>query len=357
MNLKILHCIHSLHGGGAERQLSILANHLDGTALEFTVFCVDASINDIDNPYCKVVTVQDKKNYPWKMVKEVASAIATYRPDLVHCWLPPSVSVPALIAAKKAGIPVITSYRNKKIFESWIRIPEYFFTLLLANGIASNNPPDQSSYLFRNLFYMKKGIVIPNAVTVDESYYLKRTRSVKRTCVKFLFVGRLTKQKNWQTLLKALAIMGNKREWHLLICGKGEDETAIKRLAINLNIEHKMTMLGYRKDVYDLMVDADVLVLPSWYEGMPNVVLEAMSIGLPVVASRIPSITEIFEEPSGISFFDPSNVNELACRLNGFLEDDIDSNAITIQGRKNIVKFSPDKLLDSYRRYYIEVIG
>ena len=357
MKLRILHCIYALHGGGAERQLTILANHLHGSGMEFKIFCVDASINDIDNPYCDVVTLNEPKSYPWKMVQETVKVIREYQPHLVHCWLPPSISVPALIAAKMEGVPAITSYRNKKIFESWIRIPEYLFSLLIAKGIASNNPVEQSSYLFRWLFDLKGGVVIPNAVSVDDSYYLKRAKSIKKPPFQFLFVGRLTSQKNWKTLLKALAEMQTQRDWELLVCGKGEDEIAMKELAIELAIDQKLSMLGYREDVYDLMANADLLVLPSWYEGMPNVVLEAMSIGLPIIASRIPAITALFPEPSGLCLFDPGSVNDLAVKLNDFVEEITDSRAMSKQGKKAIKKFSPEKSLESYRRFYLDVIN
>jgi glycosyltransferase involved in cell wall biosynthesis len=357
MSLKILHCIHSLHGGGAERQLTVLSNHLDGTDLEFAVFCVDDSINDIDNPYCQVLTPQDSKSYPWGMIKEVKLAIDAFQPDLVHCWLPPSVSAPALIAAKLKGVPAVASYRNKKIFESWIRWPEFFSTLFCAKSIASNNPAVQSSYLFRTLFKFKKGVEIPNAVAVDEAFLHQREK-VKGTNPTFrmLFVGRLTHQKNWQVMLQALALISADKEWELLICGKGEDEQAFNEMAAQLGLCERIKMLGYRTDVYHIMTEADLLILPSWYEGMPNVVLEAMCIGLPSVVSTIPAHTALFDDESGVCFFDPNDESELARVLADLIDGAINVERLSHQGWAFVERFTPKKLLSRYEKYYLDVV-
>lgn len=356
MAIKILHCIYALHGGGAERQLTVLANHLDGKELEFAVFCVDASINDIDNQYCQVMTLSDEKNYPWGMIKEVCRVIDEYQPDIVHCWLPPSVSAPALIAARVKGIPAVASYRNKKIFESWIRLPEYICAYFCAKSIVANNPPEQSSYLFRKLFWKKNGVVIPNAVSVDENYRLRRASRDASKAFTFLFVGRLEHQKNWQALLNSLSCMRTEIDWQLLVCGKGQDEEEFTRLALQLGISPNIRMLGYRTDVYNVMIEADLLVLPSWYEGMPNVVLESLSIGVPAVVSAIAAHRFLFDTDSGVLFFDPNKHNQLAAILSDIVNKRVDLEVLSTQGLKFVAEYTPQKLLARFNDYYANVL-
>ncbi len=356
MPLKILHCIHSLYGGGAERQLTILANHVDGNDMVFSILCVDDSINEIDNRHCQVLNLSNENNYPWHMIKEVCIAINDFKPDIVHCWLPPSVSTPALIAAKLKGVPAVASYRNKKIFESWIRGPEFISNLLCADSIVANNPPEQSSYLFRKLFDMKSGVVIPNAVSVDSKFKNKKQESKTNEIFTLLFVGRLTHQKNWQVLLNSLAKIGSEKQWQLLVCGKGEDEADFIRLCKGLGLEDKVTMLGYREDIYSIMAESNLLILPSWYEGMPNVVLEGLSLGLPAVISSILAHTCLFGSDSGVEFFDPTSAEQLASILNSILNGEIDISELAKEGLVFVEKYTPLKLLVRYNAYYLDVI-
>ncbi|MDH2325821.1 glycosyltransferase [Cereibacter sp. SYSU M97828] len=103
-----------------------------------------------------------------------------------------------------------------------------------------------------------------------------------------LCVARLTRQKNHRTLLAAIArLPGNVR---LRLAGTGPEERAIRRHIARLGLEAEL--LGHRSDIPALMAGADVLVLPSAFEGLPLVVLEAMALGCPVVATRIGGVVE-----------------------------------------------------------------
>jgi len=306
MALRILHCIRNLWGGGAERQLTILANQLDGHRVKFGIYCVDDTENHIDNPNCQILRLRDIRKHPWGMIKEMGVVLEKYQPDVVHCWLPPAVTVPSFIAAKLRGIPTVASFRNKLFFDKWFRVPEYLSIATCANTIVSNCNPDISNYLYSRLFYSKGGVVISNAVSVDKKFRRKNFLNQSNhgdDQITFLFVGRLTKQKNWKVLLEGLAKIKIRQGWELLVCGRGEDEDAFKALSVDLGINHRVKMLGFREDVYSIMANSDLLILPSWHEGMPNVVLEAMSIGLPSVVSNIPAHISLFNENAGVVFF------------------------------------------------------
>lgn len=356
MKLRVLHCIHSLSGGGAERQLTLLANHLKGVDLEFGIFCVDSSNHKLEAGACELFSLSDPENYPWHLVKEIRSVIERFKPDLVHCWLPPSVIVPGLIAAKLHHLPTVSSYRNARDFGTWKDVIEYLSEWLMANAIASNNLPEQSNWFFRHLYNQKTHDHIPNAVTVPSQIRKKKADREANGVFTLLFVGRLVDQKNWQVLLKAVASMGNVRPWQLLICGKGEDKK-VESLIENLGLNEHVKMLGYRQDVYSVMAESDMLVLPSRHEGMPNVVLEAMSIGLPCIVSRIPAHTELFGDESVVKYFDPSSSEELARTLSDFINGHADVVQLSRNGIEFADKFSPSILVDRYLKFYHKVLG
>jgi glycosyltransferase involved in cell wall biosynthesis len=107
----------------------------------------------------------------------------------------------------------------------------------------------------------------------------------------------------------------------LLVCGDGEDAAAMRGLIAELKLQDRVELMGYRKDIYAVMQGADVLVLPSWYEGMPNVFLEALAIGIPCIVSDIPSHKDLISNAQCAKTFDPRSPEELAARLNEFFGD------------------------------------
>ena len=108
-----------------------------------------------------------------------------------------------------------------------------------------------------------------------------------------LCVGRLAPQKRHRTLLAALARLRRQGvDARLRIVGDGPGETHVRRWLDRLGLDGAVTLLGRRDDVPALMAQADLLVLPSAFEGLPLVLLEAMATGLPAVATAIPGSAE-----------------------------------------------------------------
>ena len=98
-------------------------------------------------------------------------------------------------------------------------------------------------------------------------------------------VGRLTRQKDFPTLLMAFARVLHRRDARLLILGEGEDRRALERLADELGIGNAVDLAGFADNPYAYMARADVFVLSSAWEGSPNALTEALHLGVPVVAT------------------------------------------------------------------------
>ena len=100
-----------------------------------------------------------------------------------------------------------------------------------------------------------------------------------------LAVGRLTRQKDFPTLLRALARVLDERLVRLIILGEGEDRAALLRLAAELDIADAIDLPGFVENVYAWMAHADLFVLSSAWEGSPNALTEALYLGAPVVST------------------------------------------------------------------------
>ncbi len=104
-----------------------------------------------------------------------------------------------------------------------------------------------------------------------------------------LAIGRFTKQKDFPTLLKAFALVRQQRKVRLLILGDGEERPLLEQLTRNLKIQNDVMMPGFTDNPYAFMKRAALFVLSSVYEGLPNVLIEAIALGCPVVSTDCPS--------------------------------------------------------------------
>lgn len=103
-----------------------------------------------------------------------------------------------------------------------------------------------------------------------------------------LGVGRLTHQKDFHTLIEAFAIVRRQRECRLVILGEGNDRDSLKSLAEELGVGADVGLAGFADNPYKYMAHSDVFVLSSRYEGLPNVLIEAMGLGTPVISTDCP---------------------------------------------------------------------
>lgn len=160
--------------------------------------------------------------------------------------------------------------------------------------------------------------VIPNAVPIPK---FLNPCSVKTYDI--LFVGRLTKQKSVEILLKAINILKNKysKNLKIAIVGDGELKENLNNLTVELGVNREVKFLGVRKDVKELMVSSKIFVLPSQWEGFGLVIIEAMSNMLPVIATNVGGIPELIEDGKDGILIPPENPKALARAVNSLLEN------------------------------------
>lgn len=138
--------------------------------------------------------------------------------------------------------------------------------------------------------------------------------NIPKDAVIFVSVGELIHRKNHISAIKAFA-KENIPNSYYLICGIGELTDEIKQLIVELNLSDKVKLLGYRLDAKQIMKASDVYVFPSFQEGLPVALMEAMACGLPCVASKIRGNVDLIDEGKGGYFFDPTDVNTLSHQL------------------------------------------
>ncbi len=145
---------------------------------------------------------------------------------------------------------------------------------------------------------------------------------MKETDEVLINVGRQEFSKGQEHLVSAMGFLVKTRPSAvLLIVGRGGSTTSrLESMCQELGLGDRVRFVGHRDDVPDLLAASDVFVTASLWEGLPGVVLEAMAIGLPVVASDIPAHQEIFEEGGCAVLVPPGRSSELAAAVEDILD-------------------------------------
>jgi len=159
------------------------------------------------------------------------------------------------------------------------------------------------------------GVDLPAAMPAAEREALRRDLGVPADRTLALFVGRLVPVKNLPCLLRALASLPADARPRLALAGDGPERERIARLAPELGLGDGVRLLGERGDAVRLMQSADLLVLPSHFEGLSNALLEAMAAGCPVVASAVGGTPELVDDERTGLLFPAGDAGALAAAI------------------------------------------
>jgi glycosyltransferase EpsF len=172
-------------------------------------------------------------------------------------------------------------------------------------------------------------------------------------------VGRFAEQKNHFGLIEIFELLLQRvPEAKLLLIGGGALRKAVESVVHERRLSNAVTFLGYRDDVPAILSRSDVFLFPSWFEGLGVAALEASAAALPVVASRVPSISEAVEEDVTGLLRDPKDVEGMADAVIHLLNDADFANRLGTAGRNRIAeRFSKRVSADSLLRIYHECLG
>jgi len=224
--------------------------------------------------------------------------VRKWRPDIILAFFGVPSGAVAWIVKMLTGIPYLVSLRGGDVpgfrpydFANYHRMigPFLHHVWHRAGAVIANS---QGLGALAHNFDDKVGVqVIPNGVD-NRRYQVSDNRDWEFP--QMLFVGRLVYQKGLDILIRALGELKN-YSWHLKLVGDGPHRPELESLARDMGITEKITFMGWMEKA-DLIHEyniANLFVLPSRHEGMPNVILEAMACGLPVIATSIAGNEEL----------------------------------------------------------------
>jgi glycosyltransferase involved in cell wall biosynthesis len=221
--------------------------------------------------------------------------------DLIHVHSPlsptPSTKLPVISTIHTSVVEDAMSIEIQNWRSYFIRLQSRFVSyrlvkkLMEKSRIVTTVSESVAGELSRH-YGFNEAVVVGNGV--DERVFQPSPQQVEEGYL--LYIGRLSYRKGALDLLEIMREVLKHRRIQLIVCGKGELEGGIKKkIANDKELRENVTLLGHiaREEMPEIYRNATIFVLPSRYEGLPTVVLEAMASGVPVIAKDIPSLKDV----------------------------------------------------------------
>lgn len=201
------------------------------------------------------------------------------------------------------------------------------------------------------------GVDIKRIKNTEVDIFKKRQElGIPREAFIVLNVGEMINRKNQVSAIKAVSECKDTNIF-LAICGRGEKEKELKQLAINLGVDKRVVFCGFRKDIHEILKTADLFLFPSFQEGLPVAVMEAMASGLPIICSNVRGNRDLIDSGKGGYLHAPCDIKAISKSIIELKNDREKRNAF---GSYNMIKseqFDIKEVKEQMRAVYQEVIG
>jgi len=238
----------------------------------------------------------------FKSLQQMERILEEIRFSLVHVHTPVAAFVTRLACQRTNTHPVLYTAHGFHFYKgaplkNWLLY--YNMEKLAAHWTDGLITINEEDYKAAQKFKLRKNgkVFFVPGVGVDIASLEQRARSISRSKKRkelglsvgtavIITVGELNANKNHIQALKALSKL-TKTNFHYLIVGNGESEQKLKKAVNELMLQDKVSFLGFRRDVLELLAASDVFILTSRREGLPKALMEAMAVGLPIIATDV----------------------------------------------------------------------
>jgi Glycosyltransferase len=287
--------ISSLNSGGAERVITALANYWADQGHHISLVTLahpDAKPFYPLHPEIKLIQLNQQGNTfensffkrlknVWRRVFYLRKTLQDIDPHAVVSFVD-MMNIITLLASFGLKKPILIAERTDPNYHHIARLDQWIRLLVYPKAHQLIVQTSSAAAYFPKRF-VKFIKIIPNAVQRPKDYKKNPAKKIS----KIITVGRLNRVKDHQTLLYAFAkLLHDHPHLTLTIYGEGEERSNLERLIVSLGLQGKVHLPGAIKNVHEALMEADLFIFPSKYEGFPNALGEAMAVGLPVIASN-----------------------------------------------------------------------
>ncbi len=320
--IKVIHLIPTLQYGGAERLLAEIARYHDREKFDMTVVATVALgplVDVIQSHGVRVVPMTAHGRWSPAYVWRLMQWLRREKPAIVHTHLF-GADVYGKVAAWLAGVPLIISTEHNQWYDEpqWKHWVKRLLSRISDRIIAVSASVAEYATRVEGVASSKLSVIL-NRIDVDR--FSRLPAPLLRSPLRLLSIGRLEHQKGFDLLLRACARVRN--PWTLTIVGAGSELSALESLAGELGIADRVQYYGTTDAVPEVLEAHDVFVLASRWEGLGLVVMEAMTAGRPVIASRAGGIAELIIDGETGMLVDSTNTQAFAAAIDLACEDHV----------------------------------
>ncbi|HEV8000550.1 MAG TPA: glycosyltransferase family 4 protein [Planctomycetaceae bacterium] len=359
MGRRLTLVVPSLALGGAERVVANMANHWAAGGDTVKVITLSAATTDtysLDPAVTRIALDLMRESVGrlraifnnWIRVRRLRDAITKSRPDTVISFTD-RMNVVTLLACRKLDVDVVISERidpsQHQIGRDWSALRQMLYSRARALVVQTDSVRGQmKSIMDGHPIY-----VIPNFVErpADRS---SESHSKATGALQLAAMGRLDYQKGFDLLIDAFAQAAKHQpNWSLVILGEGPERQRLEEQIHARGLGPRVQLLGWVSDPSFVLRDSDAFVLSSRFEGFPNALLEAMSLGLPVIATDCPSgpAEIVRDEVDGLLV--PSNdVPALSAAIRRVMSDDPLRTRLRKEAVQVVERFSTAKYFERW---------
>ncbi|MBN2200416.1 glycosyltransferase [bacterium] len=364
--IRVLQLVEGFNLGGAEKKLLELVRMMDPARFK-TVVCslglgdrIRSEFDRLGSAGVEVTVLPRRSRVDPILILRLIRLIRKHRIDVIMTTLF-YADVLGPIAGRIAGVRGIFSWETISAPE-WLisrRLWPYRFVIRLADGVVS------VSRATAEWLHAKRGVpinkirVIPYSVDLNrfatgEGESVRRRLGIRPRDVVVGMVGRLHPQKGQTYLIQAAPrIIHREPRVRFVLIGDGESRQELEAQVRNAGLEKRFLFLGFRQDVHKILHAIDIFTLPSLYEGLPNVILEAMAAGKPVVATSVDGTKELIEHGKTGLLIPPGNPDRLAEAIIKLIQKREWAARMGREARKNIGKnYSIENQIRAFEELY-----
>lgn len=364
------HTIYAFKEGGMERGLVNIVNYGDSSRFRHVILCLTEAgefARQLKSPSCRVIEFHKRPGNDFRLASRIARAVQECGISILHARGWPTLLETAF-AARLAGIDAtIYGFHGKTVSElagiGALRRIAQAAALRSYDRVVTLNQRMRSDLAAEAHFPENRIQVIPNGVDVN----LFRPRE-DRASLRARFglplnrfivgnIARLDPVKNHQVIFRALSAFPSSVERpYFLLVGEGETRPFLEREISELGIKEDVCLFGYSNNTAELLNCMDMYVQSSFYEGFSNTVLEAMSVGLPVLATDVGGTRDLFDEGEAGFFFLPDDDRQLASLIRRIWMAPNIATSVGQRARDRAVNhFSIRNMTTQYESMYLEV--
>lgn len=348
--------IHRLGYGGAEKMLTLVANGLDDLGYTVYIYTYD---DDAKHYILNKGIIHISAESPIKIRKirrflqifQIRRMIQKVNPDAVISFLNYPNAL-CILATTLLTIPVIICERADPNWgTNYIERLRKFIYRFADGGVFQT---EEARSCFTPVL-RDKSCVIPNAITVPQNL---KPASQRRNEIAFVGRFEMVQKRQDLMLLAFCKVVESHPEVKLVFYGDGPDESEVRNMAAKLNLSEKVVFAGFVNNIFESINESKMLVMTSDYEGIPNSLLEAMSLGLPVIATDCsPGGARMLIEHSVNGLLVPKgNVEAISEAILFFLENDQIAEECGRKAMEVQKTFAPENIITMWDMYIDNVL-